>query len=659
MAIVTLETVRKDMKTQLDLDNSIHVVEVNADTLDECLADASTQLETKVSALEYEILERGSDGFLGLAKKPWKVRIYQNAEIVAAKKKKSAGLAQGVDEEVEEENKIVDKDGLYYIRHFGEEILVKVILPAGQGKNVDAKELITDARRSDTLDLDESLLKKIAKTGTDGKYEIVGKYRHVKAGDASLAIDISKDELVATVTAMAPAMGGAEISADMIRRALDTQGVVAGVEDDKINDFVDNPVYGTPYEVAHAIMPQDGRDAYMQYNFEIDSSKFRAKQTEDGKVNFKELNQIQNVVKGQPLAVKMSPEKGKSGKTLTGRYLEAKNGRDIKIPLGQNVELDKDGVTVIAAIAGRVMFEDGRIKVEPVIEYDSIGIKTGNIEFLGSIIVKGNVDDGYDLKATGNIEIGGTVGKSKIVSERGNIIVARGIFGHDEGFVKCGKSLWAKFIQSAKVEVEEFCIISDSIMNSEVSAMKRIILNGKKAQITGGHLFATEEIAAKNIGSPGGGTETILEVGFDPRLKHRLEELTDKQNALVKELEELENNILSLENIKKQRRVLPPDKQKSLDECYMRKDQIAAETEEITGEMNTIQEKLREMKQIGKVKASGNVYSGVKIYIRDTLQEVRNDMKSLTFFMEGGFVRTTKYEEPDMTGVEAPEGYST
>ncbi len=659
MAIVTLETVRKDMKTQLDLDNSIHVVEVNADTLDECLADASTQLETKIAALEYEILERGSDGFLGLAKKPWKVRIYQNAEMVAAKKKKSARLAQSVDEEVEEENKIVDKDGLYYIRHFGEEILVKVILPVGEGKNVDAKELIADARRSDTLDLDESLLKKIAKSGTDGKYEIVGKYRHVKAGDASLAIDISKDELVATVTAMAPAMGGAEISADMIRRALDTQGVVAGVEDDKINDFVDNPVYGTPYEVAHAIMPKDGRDAYIQYNFETDSSKFRAKETEDGKVNFKELNQIQNVVKGQPLAVKMPPEKGKSGKTLTGRYLEARNGKDIKIPLGQNVELDKDGVTVIAAIAGRVMFEDGRIKVEPVIEYDSIGIKTGNIEFLGSVIVKGNVDDGYDLKATGNIEIGGTVGKSRIVSERGNIIVARGIFGHDEGFVKCGKSLWAKFIQSAKVEVEEFCIISDSIMNSEVSAMKRIILNGKKAQITGGHLFATEEIAAKNIGSPGGGTETILEVGFDPRLKHRLEELQDKQNALVKELEEVENNVLSLENIKKQRRVLPPDKQKSLDECYARKDQIADETEEITGEMNQIQEKLREMKQIGKVKASGNVYSGVKIYIRDTLQEVRNDMKSLTFFMEGGFVRTTKYEEPDMTGVEAPEGYST
>ena len=195
-------------------------------------------------------------------------------------------------------------------------------------------------------------------------------------------------------------------------------------------------------------------------------------------------------------------------------------------------------------------------------------------------------------------------------------------------------------------------------MNSEVSAMKRIILNGKKAQITGGHLFATEEIAAKNIGSPGGGTETILEVGFDPRLKHRLEEIQNRQNVIVKELEDVENNITSLENIKKQRRVLPPDKEQSLNENRSRKEEITLESEKLNDEMSQIQDKLREMKQVGKVKVEGTVYSGCKIYIRDTLQEVRNDMKSLVFFMEGGFVRTGKYEKPDMEGVEAPEGYS-
>ena len=655
--MVGLEVIQKDMAALLEQDKSLNAIEVNADSLDEALADAATQLDTRVVNLEYEVLEKGSDGFLGLAKKPWKLRIYQNAASLA-KKKKTAAQDIFSNEDFDEEVKIVDQDGLYYIRHFGDEIMLKVLLPVGRGRNVDVKDIINDARRPDTVSIEEGKIKEFAKKGTDGKYETIGLYKHIKAGDAMLIIDVSKDEMEATLTATAPAMSGGEITADQIRRALETQGVVAGIEEDKIAEWVDNPVYGAPCEVAHAIMPQDGRDAYMAFNFETDPTKLKIKEAGDGKVNFKELNKIQNVVKGQPLATKIQPERGKAGKTLFGRYLEAKNGKDIKIPLGKNVELDKDGVTVIASEAGRVHYDDQRINVEPVLELESVGIKTGNIDFLGSVIVKGNVDDGYEIKATGDIEISGTVGKSFIKSERGNIIVSAGIFGHDEGEVHCGKSLWAKFIQSAKVEVEEFCIVTDSIMNSEVSAMKRIVLNGKKAQITGGHLFATEEIAARNIGSPGGGTETILEVGFDPRAKHRLEFIQGQQNDLVRELEDVENNILTLENYKKARRQLPKDKEETLGQLKSRKQEITIESEKISEEIDQIQEHLHELKVFGKVKAEGSVFAGVKIYIRDTLQEVRADTKNVTYFMEGGFIRTGKYEAPDLTGLQMPEGYS-
>lgn len=656
--MVTLDVIRKDMETQLEKDKALHCVEVNADTLEEALQDAALQFDTRVGNLEYEVLEKGSDGFLGLAKKPWKLRIYQTQESLD-KKAKANGVSINIDDDQDEEVKIVDQDGLYYIRHFGDEIYLKVLLPIGAGRPVDVKEILNDARRNDTLSLDEDSIKKLAVSGTEEQYVSVGQYKHVKAGDSMLIIDVSKDEMQATLTATAPAMSGAEISKEMIIRALETQGVVAGVETEKIDEFVDNPVYNTPYEVAAAVLPVDGRDAYIAYNFETDTSKLKIKENKDGLVNFKELNQIQNVVKGQPLATKMAPERGKAGKTLYGRYLEAKNGKDVKIPLGKNVELDKDGVTVIASINGRVTFEGERINVEPVLELDAVNIKTGNIDFLGTVIVKGNVEDGYDIKASGNIEIGGTVGQSFLKSENGDIIVTLGIYGHDVGQIQCGGSLWAKFIQSAKVEVENFVIVSDSIMNSEVTAMKRIILNGKKAQITGGHLFATEEIAAKNIGSAGGGAETILEVGFDPRAKHRLEDIQNQQNNLVKELEEVENNLASLENIKKQRRSLPKEKEEMLAKLKSRKQEITIETEKISEEIDQILERLHELKVVGKVKAAGTVYSGVNVTIRDATDQVRSEVKSLTFYFEGGFVRRGKYEAPDMTDVKAPEGYST
>ena len=94
--------------------------------------------------------------------------------------------------------------------------------------------------------------------------------------------------------------------------------------------------------------------------------------------------------------------------------------------------------------------------------------------------------------------------------------------------------------------------------------MKNIIVRGKKAQIIGGHLLATEEICAKKIGSPGGGTETTLEVGIDPRAKNRLIELQKKQVDYTKEYDNTELDIQTLEQQKKMRKKLPVEKEEKV-----------------------------------------------------------------------------------------------
>ena len=307
---------------------------------------------------------------------------------------------------------------------------------------------------------------------------------------------------------------------------------------------------------------------------------------------------------------------------------------------------------------GQVLLINDKINVEPIMEVDGVNIKTGNITFLGTVIVNGNVEDGFDVKASGNIEVNGAVGASHLESD-GDIIVSQGIVGRDEGEIICGGSLWAKFIQNTKVTVQENIIVNDSIMNSEVSAQRRIILQGKRAQITGGHLFATETVLAKNIGSAGGGTETVIEVGVDPKAKHRLAELLEMQGNNLKELEELELNLQTLENQKKIRKNLPKDKEENLKKLVIRKAEIKKENEEFNTEITSIQAHLRELKNIGKVYASGTVYTGVKIYVRDEKDEVRADVKSVTFYYEEGFVRRGKYVQPEFDDIKGPDGYST
>lgn len=654
--MVTLDSIRKDMAQMHERDKDITNVEVRADNIDEALADAAVQFNVKVSDLEYEVIEKGFDGFMGIAKKPWLIRVYQNPDTI--KKVSSVSSSSIMSGFVGEEKKEVSKDGLYYIHHFDSNLVLKVTLPVGKGNPVDVNTILNDINRPDTLSVDEDLVRKFAKEGTGNGYEVVGKYNHVPSSDAVFVIDISKDEMKATCTINPPTLGGADINAEQIKKALTTQGVVAGISNEKIDALVDSPVYNEPVVVAEAVLPVDGRDAYMVYNFETDRSKIRAKEAANGQVDFKELNLIQNVVAGQPLAQKNLPEQGKAGKTLFGRYLEAKNGRDIQIPLGKNVKVDIDGRTVLAEINGQVLLLNGKICVEPVMEVDGVNIKTGNITFLGTVIVKGSVEDGFDIKASGNIEVSGTVGKCHLESD-GDIIVSSGVIGRDEGAIKCGGSLWAKFIQNTNVEVEENVIVTDSIMNSNISAQKKIILQGKRAQITGGHLFATECVLAKNIGSTGGGAETIIEVGYDPKAKHRLEELLELQNNNIKTLEEIELDISTLENMKKIRKSIPKDKEENLQKLTAQKNSIIEENISYNDEISKIQSRLRDLKNIGKVYVSGTVYSGVKIYIRDEKEEIRADAKNLTFYYENGFVRRGKFEKPNFDDVKGPDGYSS
>ena len=653
--MVTLEKLREDMNTLLQVDKNLHFVEVNADTIDEALADAVVQLDTKLANLHYEVVEKGSDGILGLGKKPWKIMVYQDPATV----KKTTRLAsEGLFEEGEEGEvaQIVNRDGLYYIRHFKSDIMLKVLLPVGEGLPIELKDVLDEIKRPDTISFDEELVKKFVKNGTDNDYCVVGAYKHVPAGDVVIGVEVTKDEMKGSIVVSPPSMSGSEASFEMIKRAILQQGVVeACINEDKIREFVDNPVYNNPYEVAAAIEPVDGHDAYISYNFETDPKKLKAQVDEEGKVDYKKLNNIQNVIADQPLAQKIPAERGKGGKTLFGRYLEAKNGKDIQIQLGANVKLDRDGVTIKAEIDGEVMLVNGKVTVEPIKYLDAVNVKTGDVKFVGTVVIKGNVQEGYKVEAT-NIEVNGIVDKSRLEAT-GNIIVRQGVFGKGEGYIKAGKSLWAKFINDTTVEVEENVIVSDSIVNSNVTAMKNIVLRGKKAQIIGGHLMATEEICARKVGSPGGGTETILEVGVDPRAKKRLEELQNMQAKATKEYENCDLDIQTLEQQKKLRKKLPQEKEEKLKTLKERCEQISEELENMTDEINKIQEHLRDLKAIGKVKVEGDVYAGVKIYIRDVLDEVKIDTKGVTFFYDKAFSKRGPYEPPALAE-EQPDGYS-
>jgi uncharacterized protein (DUF342 family) len=494
------------------------------------------------------------------------------------------------------------------------------------------------------MSFDAALVSRIIKHA-DGEYVRVAEVQYNPSHDASLSVDITDGAMKAVIVINEPGFGGADISADYIQAFLASNGVVSGLKEDVLQELELAPRYGRPIVVAEGTRARDGANARVEYNFKLERDAVTLRE-KDGRVDFKDISHVENVVAGQMLARKIPAEAGQPGQTVTGTIIAAARGKDCELLVGKNVKLADDGFTAIADINGQVLLLAGKINVEPIyLIPGDVNLRTGNILFLGTVIVKGNVEDGFSVKAAGNIEIFGSVGKC-LVDAEGDIIVHQGIAAKTEGRIRCGKSLYSKFIEHAHVDAGEYVVVTDGIVHSHVDANKMILCQGKRAQIVGGKLRASEEINSKILGSVAG-TETLLEVGYDPRSKERLVALEEEKRTVEKALEEVDLNIKTLENLLRVQKKLPPEKAQYLTEQNEKRSELLRRLEEGVREIGHVNAHLSSLTTIGKISASERVYPGVKLAIKNANLAVRTEFKFVTFFLQSGEVKVTKYEAFD------------
>jgi len=640
---------------RLEQDRAVQSINVSGPTLEAALADAAALLDTSIRHLEYEIVERGSPGVLGIGQKEWHIQAYQ--KVVLSKKDLGMGL---LEEELADHGPVVeDRDGDVFV-HFTSEgdAMLKVTAPSGNGRKASEVYAIQYLNDRKALEVNQNHVVKVVREAS-GEYVKVGTYERHSYNDSVVRTEISDGEMQAFMQVTPPGEGGADLSFESYISAFKANKVVHGVKEDFLREFIDKPEYNEKILIAEGTKAYDGKDAYIEYYFETDQSKVRLKEGSNGKIDFKELNIIQNVTENQPLAKKIPPEQGKPGSTVMGKWLSSTNGKDISLPVGNNTHVNDEGDTILADINGQALVIGGLVNVEPVFTVTGdVNLKTGNIIFLGTVIVSGNVEDGFSVKASGNIEIHGTVAKSELDAE-GDIIINQGVNGKGGGRIHAGKSLWARFIENANVKAGDMVIVSDGIINSYVDAQNRIVCQGKRAAIMGGKLRAGEEINAKTLGNPSSGTETVCEVGFDPKSKEELEKLQEEKDNIEKQLEVLNRDILSLVNLKKQKKTLPEDKEAALQEKMDNKNVLVEAQQKNAERTQEIQALLASLKVRGRVSASTKVYPGVRVVIRDTIDDVRTEYKAATFVLENGLIRVTKYEEPDEAAKKGPDGHTT
>ncbi|MCR4430533.1 MAG: FapA family protein [Tepidanaerobacteraceae bacterium] len=457
--------------------------------------------------------------------------------------------------------------------------------------------------------------------------------------DARCEVEISKDQMHASICIIPP-KGGRMVDYGDILAELAKAGVIEGINHNKIKEILENGVFYSKVKIAEGKAPVNGQNAQIKYYFDI-KKELRPIITEDGKVDFHNLNLVTNVKTGELLAEIIPPAPGFPGKTVTGKILPAKDGKDIHFKPGKNVNISEDGRKIYSNIDGQPVLSEGKISVLQILEIKGdVGPATGNIYFLGSILVRGNVKSGFKIKVEGDAEIEGTVEAAEIEAA-GSIIIKRGIQGSGKGYLKAGIDITSRYIENSMIEAGRNIIVYEAAMHSNLSAGKMIKIDGKKGLLVGGSCKAGEELIAKTIGSPMA-TYTQVEVGINPELKKKLIELNQKLQIIENDLKKALQTVCLFERLK-DRDALPPDKllmyEKLKNTCEMLHEQRTY----VINDIEKLEALVADMGR-AKVSASNAVMPGVNIAIGNASFKVKDKIEHATFYNYDGQIKFGVYE---------------
>lgn len=372
--------------------------------------------------------------------------------------------------------------------------------------------------------------------------------------DAQVCVGLSNRNMAAYIFIFPPINGGADVTLEQVQDALKEKGVSYGISDSLVHDIVTQQAYLRFFAIANGLAPKQGVDGKIVDRVSRDSV-VDYHENEKGIVDFKNLGLIQNIAKGDIICDIIPAIPGVDGMDVLGNVLPPEAVKEADVPAGTNTEVDAEGGHLIASIDGCITFEKGLFRVEnKLVIPGNVDNSTGNIQFLGDVVIKGDVLNGFEVKASGNIQVGGMAEGAAIYSG-GNILIGKGMNGDKRGILEASGDVICKFLENCTVHAGGD-IRSDSIVWSDVFANQSVYALSGKGVIIGGNITAQNTVEAKSIGNKSS-QKTQITLGYAPDKLERKKELEENIKTTENTLDMLKKNIRFLE---KQIDSLPSDK---------------------------------------------------------------------------------------------------
>ncbi|WP_404452647.1 FapA family protein [Virgibacillus necropolis] len=345
-------------------------------------------------------------------------------------------------------------------------------------------------------------------------------------------ITVSDDHLVASLYCSDEYHDEIMLQEEDVYQFLNENKIKYGIDNDIVKLLTTKPNQSEfPFTIATGSDPQHGVNGSVEYELNFSNEIVKASNW-----NFRDIMTIPTVKTGQKIATMHLPSKGESGMSIYGNKIPAKPGKPARIKIGKNVVLRKEDNTVYATTEGQISVSNLEIHVHSVFEVrDSLSMKIGNLDFIGSIVIRGDVPPGYKVKAAGDIKIFGMV-EASTIEAGGSIYISEGLAGIQKGLLRAKENVHIGYINQGKVYTGKDLYVENSILHSDCIVGKQVFC--QRGSIIGGTLSAGSTVEAKDIGNRlSSRTEIIF--GINKLIDNKEKELLAKKKEVSTTIEKL------------------------------------------------------------------------------------------------------------------------
>lgn len=512
---------------------------------------------------------------------------------------------------------------------------LKVFPPKDGGAPVAIRETMEYLNRFgikyDLLMLNQGIANSL---GSEAEYVFTLNLDSVLEIRENYVLTVSPDKMQAYARFYPPSENGERMTLGEFLGDLVHKSIRFGILEDELASFFANPRYCTDIKVAEGKMPRHGTDAKIEYYFETDLST-KPTLKEDGSVDFFNLNTVSHCKEGDVLARLFPEDAGDPGRSIYDEEIKPREVKQEKLKFGKNVILSENKLELTAAADGHVTLVNGTVSVSNILQVDNVDMSTGNINYDGSVVVKGNVLANFSVKAKGNIEVAGVV-EGAWMEAGGDIIIVRGMNGMARGILKAEGNVIAKFIENAKVRAGGY-ISTESILHSEVVAGTDVQVTGKRGFITGGKVSAMDLVQVKTLGSAMG-ADTVVEVGATREIRQQMMQLQQQMLECKRIIDSIQPVLNVMAQKLSQGTRFKPEQLKNIREMVDADKKKKQELRECAQKMDALQEILNKSDK-ARIEVTDRVYAGTKICVADAYMIVKDVQHYCRFIKSQGEVK--------------------